>query len=94
MITVGAQMNTQFKVKTVHNDEEQDLQFSELLTRPTIVSVYMKNNTGSCDRQTASLAEHQQWFAKKSGYNLIALSKDTCGSLTKSTPLNKGLVFV
>jgi len=82
MITVGAQMNTQFKVKTVRNDEEQDLQFSDLLTYPTIVSVYMKNNTGSCDRQTASLAEHQQWF-EEHGYNLIALSKDTCGSHKK-----------
>ena len=75
-------MNTQFKVKTVHNDEEQDLQFSDLLTYPTIVSVYMKNNTGSCDLQTASLAEHQQWF-EEHGYNLIALSKDTCGSHKK-----------
>ena len=39
----------------------------------------MKNNTGSCDKQTASLAEYASWFAER-GYQLMALSKDTCGS--------------
>lgn len=39
----------------------------------------MKNNTSSCDRQTKDLADQAQWFHKK-GYNLVAISKDTCGS--------------
>jgi len=82
MISVGEQINTNFTVKAVHEGQEQEVLFSELLTNPTIVSVYMKNNTGSCDKQTASLAEHASWFAEK-GYHLMALSKDTCGSHKK-----------
>lgn len=53
--------------------------FGDLLDRPAVVSVYMRNNTSGCDRQNASLAEHQRWFDEK-GYNLVAVSKDTCGS--------------
>jgi len=82
MISVGEQINTNFTVKAVHEGQEQEVLFSELLTNPTIVSVYMKNNTGSCDKQTASLAEHASWFADQ-GYDLMALSKDTCGSHKK-----------
>jgi peroxiredoxin Q/BCP len=82
MISVGEQINTNFTIKAVHEGQEQEVLFSELLTNPTIVSVYMKNNTGSCDKQTASLAEHASWFADQ-GYDLMALSKDTCGSHKK-----------
>jgi len=82
MISVGEQINTNFTVKAVHEGQEQEVLFSELLTNTTIVSVYMKNNTGSCDKQTASLAEHASWFADQ-GYDLMALSKDTCGSHKK-----------
>ena len=82
MISVGEQINTNFTVKAVQEGQEQEVLFSELLTNPTIVSVYMKNNTGSCDKQTASLAEHASWFADQ-GYDLMALSKDTCGSHKK-----------
>jgi len=82
MISVGEQINTNCTLKAVHEGQEQEVVFSELLTNPTIVSVYMKNNTGSCDKQTASLAEHASWFAGK-GYHLMALSKDTCGSHKK-----------
>ena len=39
----------------------------------------MKNNTGSCDKQTASLSKYASWFVER-GYQLMALSKDTCGS--------------
>ncbi len=82
MISVGEQISTNFTVKAVHEGHEQEVLFSELLTKPTIVSVYMKNNTGSCDKQTASLTEHASWFADQ-GYHLMALSKDTCGSHKK-----------
>ena len=33
---------------------KKTVNFADLLTRPTIVSVYMKNNTGSCDKQNIS----------------------------------------
>ncbi len=79
MIETGKKIDTNFTLQIVENGEEKEVPFSDLLTRPTIVSVYMRNNTSGCDRQNQSLAEHQNWFDEK-GYNLIALSKDTCGS--------------
>lgn len=82
MIKAGDKIDTGFKLRIVKNGEEKEIAFSELLNRPAIVSVYMRNNTSGCDRQNQSLAEHAEWFDKK-GYNLIALSKDTCGSHKK-----------
>ncbi len=79
MIETGKKIDTNFTLKVVENGEEKEVSFSDLLSRPAIVSVYMRNNTSGCDRQNQSLAEHQNWFDEK-GYNLIALSKDTCGS--------------
>ncbi|WP_069131874.1 peroxiredoxin [Rhodohalobacter halophilus] len=79
MISTGKKIDTDFTLSVVQNGEEKEVKFAELLTRPTIVSVYMRNNTSGCDKQNRSLAEHADEFDKK-GYNLIALSKDTCGS--------------
>lgn len=79
MISEGKKLDTNFSLKVVKNGEEKEVQFSELLDRPAIVSVYMKNNTSSCDRQTESLAKHSKWFDEQ-GYNLIAISKDGCRS--------------
>lgn len=79
MIETGNKIETDFTLKAVEDGEEKDVHFGDLLERPTIVSVYMKNNTGGCDRQNKSLAEHSDWFDEQ-GYNLVAISKDTCGS--------------
>ncbi len=79
MVSVGDRIDTDFTIKVVQNGEDKEASFKELLTRPTIVSVYMRNNTGGCDKQNRSLAEHASWFDEH-GYNLIALSKDTCWS--------------
>lgn len=79
MIKSGSKIKTDFTLKVVKDGGEQEILFSDLLDRPTIVSVYMKNNTGSCDKQTSSLATDWDWFDDK-GYNVIAISKDTCGS--------------
>ncbi len=79
MIETGKKINTDFTLNVVSDGEEKEITFSDLLVRPSIVSVYMRNNTSGCDRQNKSLAEHAVWFDEK-GYNLIALSKDTCGS--------------
>ncbi len=79
MIETGKKINTDFTLNVVSDGEEKEITFSDLLARPAIVSVYMRNNTSGCDRQNKSLAEHAAWFDEK-GYNLIALSKDTCGS--------------
>lgn len=79
MIETGKQMDTGFTLDIVKNGKEQTVSFEELLDRPAIVSVYMRNNTSGCDRQNQSLAEHADWFREK-GYRIIAISKDTCGS--------------
>lgn len=82
MITTGKKLKTNFKLKVVRAGAEAEVAFKDLLTQPTIVSVYMKNNTGSCDKQNDSLAAHAGEFAKM-GYNLVAVSRDTCGSHLK-----------
>jgi len=79
MIAIGNKIDTSFSLNVVTDGEEKEVQFSELLNRPAIVSVYMRNNTSGCDRQNRSLAENIGWFDEK-GYNLIGLSKDSCGS--------------
>jgi len=79
MIETGKKIDTNFSLNIIQNGEEKEIKFSELLNRPAVVSVYMRNNTSGCDKQNNSLAENQQWFDSK-GYNLIAISKDTCGS--------------
>lgn len=79
MIETGKKIDTDFELDIVRNGEEETVAFSELLDRPTIVSVYMRNNTSGCDKQNRSLAEHADWFDEQ-GYNLIAISKDSCGS--------------
>ncbi|MEX0771510.1 MAG: redoxin domain-containing protein [Balneolaceae bacterium] len=79
MIDKGAKIDTDFSLEIVKDGEMEEVQFSDLLDRPAVVSVYMRNNTSGCDRQNQSLAEHADWFDKK-GYRLIAISKDGCRS--------------
>ncbi len=42
----------------------------------------MRNNTGGCDKQNASLAKQAKAFAR-AGYNLVAVSRDTISSHRK-----------
>lgn len=79
MVEQGTQIDTDFTLDIVKNGTEQTVTFSDLLDRPTIVSVYMRNNTSGCDKQNKSLAEQAGWFDEH-GYNLVAISKDSCGS--------------
>jgi peroxiredoxin Q/BCP len=79
MIETGKKIDTNFVIDIVEGGDEKPVTFSQLLDRPTIISVYMRNNTGGCDNQNRSLTDHAGWFDKK-GYNLIAISKDSCGS--------------
>jgi len=82
VISTGKRLTTNFKLKIVRDGVVQYVSFADLLTRRTLVSVYMKNNTGSCDKQNDSLAAHAAEF-EQAGYNLIAISRDTCGSHLK-----------
>ncbi len=79
MVKKGDKITTEIKLSVLRNGEEQDVLLKDLLDRPTIVSVYMKNNTSSCDLQNISLASRSGEFDEK-GYNLIAISKDSCRS--------------
>lgn len=79
MIETGMKIDTGFSLDIVKDGEEQTVTFSELLDRPAIVSVYMRNNTSGCDKQNKSLAGEAGWFDER-GYNLVAISKDSCGS--------------
>lgn len=92
MISKGKKIDTDFSLTVVENGEQKDVRFSELLDRPAIVSVYMKNNTSSCDKQNESLAEEAEWFNKK-GYNLIAISKDGYRS-HKNYAKKKGINYI
>lgn len=82
MIKPGDKIDTRFPIKVFRDGQKTAITFGELLTRPTWVSVYMRNNTPSCDRQNDSLAEHADEF-DRAGFNLVALSRDTCGSHAK-----------
>lgn len=82
MIEEGTKIDTDFTLDIVQNGEEKTVTFGELLDRPTVVSVYMKNNTSGCDKQNTSLAGDEDWFDKH-GYNLVAISKDSIASHKK-----------
>lgn len=82
MIQPGQKLKTGFTLKIVRDGAAAEVAFQDLLTRPTIVSVYMRNNTGSCDKQNDSLAAHVSEFDRR-GYNLVAVSRDTCDSHLK-----------
>jgi peroxiredoxin Q/BCP len=82
MIMPGKKVDTRFQLKVFRNGKEAVVTFADLLTRRTIVSVYMRNNTPGCDRQNDSLAAHAAEF-DRAGYNLVALSRDTSGSHAK-----------
>lgn len=88
MISPGKKLKLNFKLKVVRDGALEEVAFADLLTRRTIVSVYMKNNTGSCDKQNDSLAAHAAEF-DAAGYNLVAVSRDTGGSHLKYAAKNK-----
>jgi peroxiredoxin Q/BCP len=82
MIQAGQKIDTGVSLKILQNGVAREVVLRDLLTRPTIVSVYMKNNTPSCDRQNDSLVEHAGEFDRL-GFQLIAVSRDSCGSHRK-----------
>ncbi|MDX2110480.1 MAG: redoxin domain-containing protein [Verrucomicrobiota bacterium] len=82
MLSIGEKINTAINLKVVHRGLVEAVLLRDLLTRRTIVSVYMRNNTGSCDKQNTSLASHAAEL-DKAGYNLIAVSRDTTASHLK-----------
>jgi peroxiredoxin Q/BCP len=74
-------------MKVFHEGAAKEVTLADLLTRRTIVSLYMKNNTPSCDRQNASLAAHAKALAR-AGYNVVAISRNTCASQARFAAAN------
>lgn len=91
MLTTGARIDPSLRLSVVHGGAKRDVTLADLLTRPTVVSIYMKNNTPSCDRQNESLAA-QAAEIDALGFNLVALSRDTCGSHLKYSA-KKGIAY-
>ena len=83
MIAPGTTPDFDFTVHINRDGKKTEVNFRQLMAgEPTLVSVYMRNNTSACDRQTASLAEHAADFAKR-GWRVVAVSRDTCASHSK-----------
>jgi peroxiredoxin Q/BCP len=78
----GEKLDVMVPLLVVRDGVEERVTLGDLLTRPTVVSVYMKNNTPSCDRQNESLAAHAGEVARR-GFNLVAVSRDSCASHRK-----------
>ncbi|MFZ9746790.1 MAG: redoxin domain-containing protein [Opitutaceae bacterium] len=79
MITPGQKLDPALPLTVVRAGAEAKTTLGQLLRRRTILSVYMKNNTSSCDRQVDSLAAAAPAFAR-AGYDIVAVSRDSCGS--------------
>ena len=76
MIVPGRKIDARFPLKIVEHGVLREVEFAALLTRPTIVSVFMKLKTPSCDRQVEALRTQSAGLAS-AGCNVIALSRDT-----------------
>ena len=79
MLSVGRKIDLHFRVKAVVNGAPKEVEFADLLRRRTIVSVYMKDRTPSCDRQNESLSACADELARN-GYDIVAVSRSTCPS--------------
>ena len=79
MIAPGTKPALDFSLRIAWAGKVEEVAFSELLATRLVVSVYMRNNTGSCDRQTAALTDVADEL-ERAGYTLVAISRDTPGS--------------
>ncbi|MBL9192950.1 MAG: redoxin domain-containing protein [Opitutaceae bacterium] len=82
MISPGKKFKLSLPLHVLRQGEEAETTLKQLLKRRTILSVYMKNNTGSCDRQNDSLVA-SAGALDQAGYDVIAVSRDSIGSHRK-----------
>lgn len=82
MTSLGKKPKLTFKIDAWVDGKAVHGPFADLLHGPTIVSVYMRNNTSSCDKQTAELDKYEQVLVRK-GFTIIAISRDKCTSHEK-----------
>lgn len=82
MVTPKTRLDLSFPVEAVIDGSVRHVPFKSLLGFKTVVSVYMKNNTGSCDKQVSSLVAEADLLAKQ-GVTVIAVSRDKATSHIK-----------
>ncbi|MEY4088257.1 MAG: hypothetical protein RJB55_528 [Verrucomicrobiota bacterium] len=76
MIEIGAKADLSFPVHAWSQTEgSREVSFAELVSRRTVVSVYMKGGTPGCDRQVESLRGFADEL-ERAGFGLIAVSRD------------------
>lgn len=91
MIQPGARLPLDLVLKILQGHDEKEVELRQLLTRRTVVSVYMRNNTGGCDKQNDSLVGYAA-VLNRAGYNLVALSRDSLASHRKYAA-KKGITY-
>ena len=93
MKKIGDKLDLDFEVKVVRAGATSPelVTFASLLQGPTVVSIYMRNNTGSCDKQNDSLVEATAKLSQR-GYDIIGVSRDTAGSHQKYAT-KKGITY-
>lgn len=82
MKAIGDKLNLALTVNVLKDGTGTALSLADILGKPTVVSIYMRNNTSSCDKQNASLAAAAAAIAAK-GWQVLAVSRDTCASHAK-----------
>lgn len=76
MLAPGGKLDARFTLKVVERGVIREAGFASLLTRPTVVSIFMKLNTPSCDRQVEALRAAAPALLAE-GCHVIALSRDS-----------------
>jgi len=82
MLSLGKKPKLTFKVDALVDGKPVKGPFADLLDGPTIVSVYMRNNTSACDKQAAEMDKNEKAVVRQ-GFRIIAVSRDTCASHAK-----------
>ncbi len=82
MKAVGERLELNIEVAVAMDGAKSRASFADLIDRPTVVSVYMRNNTGSCDKQMIALSEAAPRI-RELGFAIVGVSKDTAGSHLK-----------
>ena len=88
MLPPGKKPKLNFEVEAVVDGRAARVPFAQLLRGPTVVSVWMRNNTSACDKQSVALAKHEK-AVLKAGYRLVGVSRDSCGSHLKYAAKHK-----
>lgn len=82
MLPIGKKPKLDFEVEALVGGKVVRGPFAALLDGPAVVSVWMRNNTSACDRQSAELGKAEKAILK-AGYRVVGVSRDGCGSHAK-----------